>query len=126
MNLFAKIIWNITNKDCDWIQWIQWCMKSQIISIMAMVSILCLFDTIISHDLVCYGWRSWNILVVIRFDFVKNWRNRVFLFCIDLYLYSVQIMCYSVLFDFINSSILVIANWLGSIWFDLYLVILLF
>jgi hypothetical protein len=51
---------------------------------------------------------SWNILVMIVFDFVENWINRVFLFHIDWPNYTVLTICHSVLMDLIHNDLLVI------------------
>jgi hypothetical protein len=51
---------------------------------------------------------SWNIPVMIVFDFVEDWLNRVFLFHIDWHNYTVLTICHSVLIDLINNDLLVI------------------
>jgi hypothetical protein len=51
---------------------------------------------------------SWNILVMIVFDFVENWINRVFLFHIDWPNYTVLTICHLVWIYLIHNDLLVI------------------
>jgi hypothetical protein len=51
---------------------------------------------------------SWNILVMIVFDFVENWMHRIFLFQIDWPNYTFITICHSVWIDLIHKDLLVI------------------